>query len=150
LAGPITGLNYAGATDWRGAVTRELLPYVIGVSPMRGKHYLKDKTEIGGTSADFTAMKQALSTPQAIVCRDRWDVQTCDAVLMNVLGAERVSIGTMIEAGWADAARKPVILVIEPTGNVHEHGMLDQLSGYRVPTLDEAVHIAKMLFWKEA
>jgi len=148
LAGPITGLSYTGATDWRADVSDELLPHVIGVSPMRGKEYLRHKEVIGGTSADFAAMKQALSMPQAIVCRDRWDVQTCDAVLMNLLGAERVSIGTMIEAGWADASRKPLVVVIEPKGNVHEHGMLDQLTGYRVTTLAEAVHILKMLFFR--
>jgi nucleoside 2-deoxyribosyltransferase len=157
LAGPITGLTYDGATDWRKAVTEELLPEVIGVSPMRGKGYLaqltviedakKQQAAIGGTSEDLYGLKQVMSSPQGITGRDRWDVETCDAVLMNLLGAERVSIGTMIEAGWADAHRKPLIVVREPK-NIHAHGMLDAVATYTVGTLEEGLHLTKMLFYK--
>ena len=46
-------------------------------------------------------------------------MQRCDVVLMYLIGAKKVSIGTMIEAGWADAYRKPVVLVLEdPTHKV--------------------------------
>ena len=38
LAGPITGLTYDGATDWRHAVAADLNSVGIkGLSPMRGK-----------------------------------------------------------------------------------------------------------------
>lgn len=147
LAGPITGLSYAGATDWRVDVAAKLLPGIVGVSPMRGKEYLASLEQIGGTPNE-AYMVHAMSTPKSITARDRYDTTTSDAVLMNVLGATRVSIGTMIEAGWADAHRVPLILVIE-AGNVHSHAMLDQVAGYVVETLDEAVHVLKTLFWRE-
>lgn len=63
---------------------------------------------------------------------------------MNLVGAERVSIGTMIEAGWADAFRKPVVLAIEE-GNMHHHAMLEHISGWIVSDLDQAIDVTKAL-----
>jgi len=145
LAGPITGLSYAGATDWRSQAIEALRPDIVGVSPMRGKDYLAMLPTIGGTSEEAYTRLSVMSAPKGVICRDRWDVRTCDAVLMNVLGAAKVSVGTMIEVGWADAFRKPVVVVREP-GNVHSHMMLDEIAGYTVGTLDEAVSILHVLF----
>lgn len=145
LAGPISGLNYAGATDWRESVARQLLPNIIGLSPMRGKDYLASLDVIGGRP-DEAYTSNAMSTGKAVVTRDRNDTTKSDAVLMNLLGSKKVSIGTMIEAGWADAARVPLVLVIEPD-NIHQHMMLAEIAGYTVSTLDEAVHILKTLFF---
>lgn len=145
LAGPITGLSYGGAVDWREDATRQLLYAGIeALSPMRGKAYLKDYKHIGGTSKDHENFGQALSHGKGVVTRDRWDSMRADVVLMNLLGAERVSIGTMIEAGWADAARVPIVLVREDA-NVHNHAMLDQLAGFIVPTLEEGLVIVRAL-----
>lgn len=149
LAGPITGLSYGGAVDWREEVAKQLDPSgafsgIQALSPMRGKAYLKDYKHIGGTSKDHEEFGQALSHGKGVVTRDRWDSMRADVVLMNLLGSQRVSIGTMIEAGWADAARVPIVLVRE-TDNVHNHAMLDQLAGFIVPTLEEGVVIVKAL-----
>jgi nucleoside 2-deoxyribosyltransferase len=73
--------------------------------------------------------------------RDRYDVMSSDVVLFNLLGTTTVSIGTCIEFGWADAFRKPVVLVMEPEGNLHDHPMVREAAGYIVPTLDEAVQV---------
>lgn len=154
LAGPITGLTYDGATDWREEVINALWPRVVGVSPMRGKSYLaklsviedavKQQASIGGTSEDLYKLGNVMSSPQGITGRDRNDVMHADAVLMNLLGATRVSIGTMIEAGWADAFRKPLVVVREPD-NLHAHGMLDAMATYTVSTLDEGIHLVNLL-----
>lgn len=142
LAGPISGLTYEGATDWRTDVIHALADAdIIGVSPMRGPEYLLSEKVIRDSYPE-----QALSTVKGITYRDRFDVMTCDVVLMHVLGATKVSIGTMIEAGWADAFRKPVVLAMEP-GNVHQHGMLETIAGWIVPTQEEAVHIIKTMFY---
>ncbi len=132
LAGPMTGLTYSEAADWRAYATAHLSPGIVGVSPMRGEP------------------KQSpcfLGKNKAIMTRDRWDVQCADAVLMNLLGASRVSVGTMIEVGWADAHRVPLVVVREPT-NLHVHAMLDEAAGWTVETLDEGLDIIKLLFWK--
>jgi len=147
LAGPITGQSFKGATDWRKYAAKKLRPEIVAVSPMRGKDYLEYLPTIGGTSDEAYARQSAICTPKGVITRDRWDVATSDAVLMNLLGAERVSIGTMIEAGWADAHRKPVVVVREKD-NIHSHMMLDEIAGYTVADLDEAIHIIKLLFWK--
>jgi len=54
-----------------------------------------------------TVLQQPLVSPPGAVGRDRFDVQTCDLLLVNLLGATSVSIGTMFELAWTDAWRKP-------------------------------------------
>lgn len=152
LAGPITGLTYDQTIDWRGQVATMLWPRIVAVSPMRGKAYLRDLAvirdatdrAIGGTSKDLYDMGNVMSSPLGITGRDRNDVMNADAVLMNLLGSKKVSIGTMIEAGWSDAFRKPLVVVREKE-NIHAHGMLDSVALYTVEDLDEAVHLVNML-----
>lgn len=138
LSGPITGLTYQGCTSWRDITTGYLSHYEIeGVSPMRGKDFLEGKGEIVDGMAEV--LSNAMSQDLSIVTRDRFDTSRCDMMLCNLLGAKTVSIGTMVELGWADAYRKPVVLVMEPFGNIHEHAFVRQLSGYRVETLEEGL-----------
>lgn len=138
LCGPITGLSYAGATDWRAGVRDKLAPEIDALSPMRGKEYLRAETDLG-----FNYDHTLLSSNRAITTRDRFDTMRCDLVLANLLGATRVSIGSMIEFGWADAARVPIIAVMESEGNLHDHGMVKEMAGWIVHSLDEAVAIAR-------
>ena len=141
LAGIISGLDYKSATTWREYAQQELdKAGIIGASPMRAKKHLNPEDKLDEMGYD----KNPMSTQEGITTRDRWDVMTCDVVLMNLLGAEKRSIGCSIEVGWADAWRKPIILVAEE-GNVHEHAMLLQCCAYRVNTVDEAIDIAKKI-----
>lgn len=147
LSGPITGLTFGDATDWREWVQGELAAVgIAGISPMRSKDYLKSlNAPISGHGKEYAHLG-VLSTPPAVVTRDRFDTQRVDVILMNLLGAERVSVGSMVELGWADAARVPVIGVIEADGsNVHEHMFVSQLIGFRVPSLEEGLHIVKAI-----
>jgi nucleoside 2-deoxyribosyltransferase len=90
LAGPIGGLSYNEATNWRDQAATDLAPFGIKcLSPMRGKDYLREEAILKGTGYDDTL----LSNNRAIVTRDRMDVTNCDALLMNLLGAPQVSIG---------------------------------------------------------
>ena len=138
LAGPITGLSFHGCTEWRDAAIELLAEHgITGLSPMRAKDYLLEESNLkdsyDGDDPDFW-----LSTAKAIVARDRFDCQRADMVLINTLGAERVSIGTMIEAGWADSARVPIALAYDK-GGVHDHAMLTQLAGWETDSLEKAV-----------
>jgi nucleoside 2-deoxyribosyltransferase len=137
LAGPITGLAYEAATDWRENVITSLPEHIKGLSPMRGKQYLGNEAYIKDSYSEHV-----MSTTKAIVTRDRFDATRCDVLLVNLVGATKVSIGTVMEIAWADAARIPIVVAMEK-GNVHEHGMLVQVSGYVVETLEEAVSIVK-------
>lgn len=152
LAGPITGLSYGGCTDWRKYACEKLSTAgVVGVSPLRAKEYLRNEQAIGDSYEDI-----ALSTARAITTRDRFDCMRADVLLVNLLGAERVSIGTVMEIAWADAVRVPVVLVMEPSaeentglvpskGNVHEHAMIRECVGFRVQTLDEGLNVVKAI-----
>ena len=141
LAGPITGLSYGAATDWRQWFFRQLLPHPIhGMSPLRGKYYLEGESEIKAAYQD-----SVLSNARAITTRDYFDVKRASVVVVNVLGAERVSIGTVMEIAWAKAFQIPVILVIEDDGNIHDHGMIQESIGFRVNNLEDAVALVKVI-----
>lgn len=137
LAGPITGLTYDDGQDWRLRAAAQLDQLgVRALSPLRGKDYLRSF----GKLEDQYVGVHALSEPAGIVTRDRNDCTKSDVVLANFLGAERVSIGTVMECAWADLARVPLVLVMEPD-NIHQHAMVRQVAGYIVDDLDEAVAI---------
>lgn len=145
LAGPISGCSFGECTDWREGVRRELQQSgIVGLSPMRAKDYLASLESISADGKDYAAMSP-LSLPRGVITRDRFDTQRASVILMNLLGATRVSIGSMIELGWADSARVPIVCVVEPAGNPHEHMMVSELIGYRVATLEEGIHICKAI-----
>ena len=165
LAGPITGLDYAGATDWREFATLHIannlspgqfnkatgkifaLHTQTGIevlSPMRAKTALKS---VGTFTADGDAYNGVclMSSDRGIMTRDRFDSMRCDVLLVNLLGAKKVSIGTVMEIAWADSNRTPIVCAMEPDGNPHEHGMIKEALGFRVPTLEEAILIVKSI-----
>lgn len=137
LAGPITGLSYVKATDWRQYISDRLPNYIVAVSPMRGKQYL-DKEQVIAASYENIP----LSCQKGITCRDRYSVMTCDMLFVNLLGATTISIGTVMEIGWADMLRKPIVLVMEKKGNIHEHPIIKESVGFWVDNLDEGIRIA--------
>lgn len=146
LSGPISGLEYGDATDWRQYASQELEKAGLkGISPMRFKGYLASLNgPISAHGKDYEHLN-VLSTPPAVVTRDRFDTCGADVVLMNLLDSKRISIGTMVELGWADAARVPVVGIMEADGNVHEHMFVSQLVGFRVTTLEEGLRVVKAI-----
>ena len=145
MAGAITGLTYDGAEDWRAFAKANLAEHGIkAVSPLRGKDYLRGIPVLTADCAGYGELN-CMSSPRGIMTRDRFDATRCDILLVNLLGAERVSIGTVMEIAWADAVRTPVVLAMEPTGNIHEHAMISEAVGFRVSTLPDALHIIKAI-----
>ena len=133
LAGPMSGLTYDQANDWR-ATAAEIAPYWIDtVSPLRGKSYLKTGNPLQDHDND-----SILCTQKAINARDYNDVKRSAAILVNLLGAEKVSIGTVMEIAWAKAMDVPCVLVIE-NGNIHEHAMINASCGFICSTLEEGM-----------
>jgi|SRR5215207_379507 len=145
LAGPITGRTYDEGAEWRVDAFNTF--YVRGIdafSPLRMKKYLRAFGTLEGKDQDGQyayAGAHPLSSDKGIMARDRNDVSRRDMVLANFLGCgERISIGTCVEIGWADAARKPIVLVMEDD-NVHRHAMIEEAAGFRVHTMEEAIEI---------
>lgn len=138
LAGPITGLTFGEADHWRATTTSALANFGIkGLSPLRAKDYLADH----GPLLASGYMDRVLSSPRGIMTRDRFDATRCDVLLVNLLGAERVSIGTCMEIAWADAQRTPIVVAMEPEGNPHDHAMIQEAIGFRVASMEEALHV---------
>lgn len=143
LAGPITGLTFDGCTDWRKFAEAQLAKSgITGWSPLRGKEYLNSFGELSGHGKEY-AHAGVLSTPRAVMTRDRFDATRCDVILVNLLGAKIPSIGTIMEIAWADLCRTPIVCAIENDGNVHEHMMINEAIGFRLPTLEEAIRVVE-------
>jgi nucleoside 2-deoxyribosyltransferase len=147
LAGPITGLSYGGATDWRKLAKEALADLshgrIEGYSPMRAKEYLADigLATDGGLSA-LGYEGKPLSSQRGIMMRDYNDVKTADAVFLNMMGAKIISVGTVIEAAWTFPHVKPTVALIEADGsNIHEHVMFNEATPVRTENFDEAMHL---------
>lgn len=144
LAGGITGMTFDGCNDWREYAIRWLYERgIAGYSPLRAKEYLKAVNEQSGISA---MQKQydgfVLSTPKGINSRDHYDCMTSDLILVNLMGAKLVSIGTVMEIAWGFAYRKPVVVAMEKEGNLHDHPMIRESANFFLPSLDDALQTA--------
>ena len=140
-AGPITGLDYDGAQSWRDYAKEKLAEKGVKlVSPLRAKDYLRGIPALTADCAGYGELN-CMSSPRGIMTRDHYDATRADAILVNLLGATRVSIGTVMEIAWAWDNGVPVVVAMEETGNPHEHAMITEAIGFRVTTLDEAIHV---------
>jgi hypothetical protein len=63
---------------------------------------------------------------------------------VNFLGSRRVSIGSVMEIAWADAWRKPIVVVMDK-GQLHDHSMIREVAGFVCRDLDEAIGAAVMV-----
>ncbi len=142
LCGPITGLTYDQAVKYRSDVVIRFKDFNIeALSPMRGKDAYVNKTEVFKSGGYTDVMKN----DKAIVNRDRNDVMNCDLLFADLRGAAKASIGSMVEYGWADAFRKPIVTLMEKEGNPHEHAFVNQMSTYVTDDFDEAFALALYL-----
>jgi nucleoside 2-deoxyribosyltransferase len=141
LAGPIDGCSYEEAVAWRVNARDSLAEHgILGYSPMRAKEYLKDRAVITGW------YDHVMSTAQAIMKRDYYDCTHADVLLINFLGARKVSAGTLMELAWAYSLHTPVVACMEEKGNPHDgHAMINQAITYRVTTLEEGLNIVRAI-----
>lgn len=147
LGGPITGLTYEQCTEWRDTLTNVLSDEGFEVrSPMREKEHLIEPFEGEPLPSRFDEEEDA-------VTRDLKDITECDIILVNLIGATRVSIGTMCELGYAKALNKHIVVVIEEesqtersegtevtdSDNPHDHLFVYQLASTVVGSIEEAL-----------
>jgi Nucleoside 2-deoxyribosyltransferase. len=141
LAGPIYGCTFDGATAWRTYATKKFLRGIVGISPMRAKEYLAATKTIDHHSYDHI-----LSSSSAITTRDKYDCTHADAILaMFPKDAPAVSVGTIMELGWASANNIPIIVVSDDP-RIVDHGMVKGVAGWIVPTLDEGIFVINAIF----
>lgn len=136
LAGPLTGVPYKDALEWRKHVESRLPDEIVAFSALRGKIYLEKERSLKDAYP-----QHLLSTAQGTITRDRYDVSHCDALFVNFLDTDKVSIGTVMEMAWADARRIPIIVVMK-NGNIHDHAFVRQVAGFVTDDLEEAIRTA--------
>lgn len=143
LAGPIGGLTWAEATDWRNNAT-ELLRPMRCLSPLRdmdgaslrGSCFTEDRAqESNFDKVPFNKLFQ----------RDYMDVHTCDAVFVNFIGAKKQSVGTICEIAWTYRQGKPMVVVMEP-GNINENIFLDMQIHHRAHNLADGINMLRGLY----
>jgi nucleoside 2-deoxyribosyltransferase len=144
LAGPITGTIVEQAQDWRAICRETLAPKIEVLSPVRQPFETLDERAELSSEQRLHMMRHGRS----VATRDRFDVMRCDLVIANLIGTTNVSIGAVGEIFWADAYRKPVIMVREHK-NVHTHAMLDALVGWIFDDIHQALETARMLLITE-
>ena len=140
LAGAIAGLSGPDATTWRHVACARLADRgVETLDPMRAKQSLGKESRISTEFRDYAGWG-AFYTSRGIMTRDFNDVQRSDALLVNLLGLEKPSLGTVMELAWAYAMQKPAVVAIEAKGNPHDgHPMLHEAIPFRVGSLDDAI-----------
>ena len=138
LAGPISGCSYGECTSWRDKFIKVLdEPSNKCYSPMRAKEFLANKPEIRDHFPDHL-----FGSERHIMTRDFDDCTKADVIVANLLGAKIVSIGTVMEIAWAFNRRIPLIAIMEPEKNLHDHPMIRQAIGFRVDTIEQAAFCA--------
>lgn len=143
LAGPMKGRSVESATGWREELRALLAPEIVCYSPMR------QVAECAGSNGRVEASyaHHVLHNQKSLTTRDRLDVMRADLVIVNVLGAEVVSIGTCIEVGWADAFRVPIVLIDDTDGttwmSTHAHPMLREAAGWHVESVADAAYVTR-------
>lgn len=140
LAGPITGLTFDEVYGWREKVQRILLPEIESDNPLSGKQSLAgDALLTDGYTHD------PLITDKAIFARDYFYIRRANLLFVNFLGAKHISQGTNYEIAWAYELRKPVLVVMEPQGNPHEHLFLREAAAFRTDNLPEACDMVRSI-----
>ena len=137
LCGPISGTTYDECVDWRDEICNRFKTSecgIEGITPMRGKSFLKKEKTIKDAYDDNSHCDK-----HAIFLRDKFDCLRSDIVLANFLGAKNASIGSMFELAWAYQAGKFIVVVLEEKNNPHIHAFVRESAAQIFHDLDEAV-----------
>lgn len=125
LSGPITGQSPAQVRDWRD-VMREKCQNIEFIDPAQAA--IDTRNAYAKPESDKQALER-LHHGRFVLDRNRTLIENSDLVFANFLNSEsRVSIGSVGELFWANAFGKPIIIVRQKTGNIHNHAMLNALA----------------------
>lgn len=144
LSGPMKGLTPEEAMAWRTYVKVRLPEHIKCWDPFRGKELLVKKLNGEGKKLGDEYRDTPITKAKGITVRDHRDATKCDVILINVLGAKYISIGTVMEAAWSYAAGVPIVLVMEP-GNPHWHAIFNEVAAYITDDLDEGIALVTAL-----
>jgi nucleoside 2-deoxyribosyltransferase len=140
LCGPISGLTIKEAEFKRGQVEDLFSDSMIEiVNPMRGKYHINGDEPISPKGFHSKAFND-----KSIIKRDRYDVTTSDLIFADFRDSTRVSIGSMVEFGWADIKNIPVVTVMHEN-DFHDHAFVHEISTHVVNNVEDAIYLSKLL-----
>lgn len=138
LAGPISGLTLAEATGWRQFVSSYLKPKFECYSPLRGASDQPGEY--------FNPNGERWTSMARILARDHFDTIRADAVLVNFLGATKISKGSLFEIAWAYDRRIPIVMAIEGDKNPNWDVFMNEMVPFQERTLPKALDTLRLLF----
>lgn len=142
LAGPISGRTFAVGNYWRTYAAKQLAPEIKTLSPLRDKEFLSDLQEISAHGEEYKHLSP-LATSRGVMTRDFYDCTRADVLLVNLLGAERVSIGTCMEIAWAFDRRIPIVCVLGADDVHGQHMMIKEAIDYPCSSLDDGIFLVR-------
>lgn len=135
LAGPISGLSYAFVTSWRYEAAKMLM--AIGLEAVDPLRYISEE--------DFYALETFGRDKYGrdlnlFLERDLKDIMECQAIMINLNGVSKHSVGTLIELGYATAHKKLVVLVRDYEARMKlAHPWFDPLAAIQAESVELAV-----------
>lgn len=138
LAGPITGHTHDSANEWRLIYGQDLRHQGWNVlSPLDNTPNPKNTDEVLDPWFE-DQFHDDLSATEAVQMDLRM-IAEAQVVFVNLHGAERVSIGTMCELGYAAALGKLVVTLGDPS--FHDHPFVHELSTYYTEREQDLGHL---------
>jgi hypothetical protein len=134
LSGPISGATKKEIAGWRKRVEAMLPAGVDVYDPASSPYDAELASAVRETPSNALAR---LMHGRLVVDRNKHIIQSSDVVLANFLSSDRASIGSIGELFWANAFRIPIVIVREPSGNVHDHAMLNAIASVVASSLEE-------------
>jgi hypothetical protein len=135
LSGPITGLSDLSIQSWRQLAELRLGGLGEIIDPAAA--YYDAALAFEKTENSERAVER-LRHGIYVVNRNKNLIRGSDLLFANFLGAgAKGSIGSVGEIYWANEFGKPIFIVREEIGNVHDHAMLNAMAGCISHTLDD-------------
>jgi hypothetical protein len=142
LTGPVTGVAESAQSTWRDKLRLSVEPAVRLIDPLadgaiRSPLYRR---------AAATSMPSMQAFGALTIARNKEAIQSCDMLFANLSGCRTVSLGSVGEIFWADAYRKPILIIREALENPHDHLLLNQVATWMFFNLDEGIRQVRTFF----
>ncbi|MGO9629780.1 MAG: nucleoside 2-deoxyribosyltransferase [Xanthobacteraceae bacterium] len=126
LSGPITGLSDSSIQSWRQLAALRLGGLGEIIDPAAVYYDAAPAFEKKENSEQAV---ERLRHGIYVINRNKNLIRGSDVLFANFLGAgTKASIGSIGEIYWANAFGKPIVIVREEVGNIHDHAMLNAMA----------------------
>ncbi|OAP38442.1 hypothetical protein AU381_23025 [Sinorhizobium glycinis] len=138
LVGPLTGQSPERITDWR-SLAKSSIAEAEFIDPAS---WAIDTQEAYIAKERPTRAIRRRNHGRLVVDRNKLLIKSADVVFANLLGAgEKASVGSVGELFMAYSFGKPIVIVREAIGNVHDHAMVNAIASRICSSLEEGLAV---------